>query len=85
MSKDPSKIRDELVERMAQSMQGFNAISKFEFILWDEIEEREKNLWLALAKAGLIAVSIHTDKWPDCVNFSDDIRTMEARHDQGDP
>ena len=60
---DPRNIPDDLIERAACAMQGFNAIMHGQFAPWDEVHEPERGHWLALAKAGLIAVCTRLDTW----------------------
>lgn len=64
MKFNPAEIPEDLILRAANAMQGVNAMGRREWAPWEECDEREREHWLALAKAALIAISIHVGSWP---------------------
>lgn len=54
---DPRHIPDDLIERSARAMCGFNDIMQGNGRIWDNVVDPERGHWLALAKVALIAVA----------------------------
>jgi hypothetical protein len=56
---DPRNIPEDLIDRVACAMCGFNDIMQRNGRMWADVQDPERGHWLALAKAGLIAASPH--------------------------
>lgn len=53
----PREIPEDLIERSARAMCGFNDIMQGNGRMWADVVDPERGHWLALAKAGLIAIA----------------------------
>jgi hypothetical protein len=58
---DPRRIPDDLIDRAACAMCGFNDIMQHSGRMWADVKDPERGHWLALAKAALIAISPHVN------------------------
>ena len=61
MHMDPREIPEELINRSACAMCGFNDIMQGNGRMWADVINPERDHWLALAKAGLIAIAPKID------------------------
>lgn len=53
----PREIPEDLIDRSACAMCGFNDIMQGTGRMWADVQDPERGHWLALAKAGLIAIA----------------------------